>query len=284
MTKKEIYPMIRKLAAIHITYCAIISLVILLMGGVVLSYFPVHQKAIDGLNTSLVHQWLFHNISSNPLVTAWVILICLASGILFINTLVCSMTTLVSAAIKHRSINRWSFLCMHLLFLVVLVCHGLALISGHKTQEIKLYPGDSHGLINGFSLKVDEINFVDDTRLISMKMKKNRNLMTRKTFHADQNTASVTLLKDQTPVKSQKVMMLNPLVHDAMRITLTRFLLKKNTGNKEINENTSNKNEQGVEKEKIGAVFILSSNNFTALFFIAYGLLILTIIIYILIR
>ena len=277
-------PMVRKLAGIHITYSAIITLVILLMGGVVLSYFPVHQKAIDGLNTNLVHQWLFLNISSNPLVTAWVIMICLASGILFINTLCCSMTTLVSAAVKHSSINRWSFLCMHLLFLVVLLCHGLALISGHKTQEIELYPGDSHGLINGFSLRVDGIDFVDDTRLISMKMKKSRKLMTRKTFHADQNTARVTLVKDQIPVKSQDVMMLNPLVYDGMRITLTRFLLKKNTGSREVNGNTSNENNPRVEKEKIGAVFLLSSNNFTALFFIAYGLLILTIIIYMLTR
>ncbi len=276
--------MIRKLAGIHITYSTIIALVILLMGGVVLCYFPMHQKTIDGLNTSLIHQWVFHNIAGNPLVIAWVFIICLVSGILFINTLCCSMTTLVSAAVKHSSINRWSFLFMHLLFMVVLVCHGLALISGHKTQEIELYPGESHGLIDGFSLTVDEINFVDDTRLISMKMKQSRKLMTRKTFHADQNIARVTLLKDQTPVKSQKVMMLHPLVHDDMRITLTRFLLEKNTGSKDLNGNTSNENQTRVKKEKIGAVFILSRNNFTALFFIAYGLLILTIIIYMLIR
>ncbi len=276
--------MIRKLAAIHITYSAILALVILLMGGIVLSYFPAHQKAIDGLNTNLIHQWLFHNIFNNTLVTAWVIMLCLASGILFINTLCCSMTTLVSAAVKHSSINRWSFLCMHLLFLVVLLCHGLALISGHKTQEIELYPGDSHGLINGFSLTVDEVNFVDDIRLISMKMKKSRKLMTRKTFHADQNTARVTLIKDRTPIKSQKVMMLKPLVYDGMRITLTRFLLKKDTETREVNGNTSNENNPRLEKEKIGAVFIFSSNNFTALFFIAYGLLILTIIIYMLMR
>ncbi|GAB6142946.1 hypothetical protein [Desulfocicer niacini] len=273
--------MIRKLAAINITYSVIIALVTLLMGGVVFSYFPTHQKAIDGLNTTLVHQWLFHNISSNPLVTVWVVMICVASGILFINALCCSMTSLVSAAIKHSSIKRWSFLFMHLLFLVVLVCHGLALISGHKTQEIELYAGDSHALINGFSLKAEQINFVDETRLISMKMKKSRKLMTRKTFHADKNTATVTLLKAQTTVKSQKVMMLKPLVHDGMRITLTRFLLKKNGESSKINGNSFNEKAPNIEKENIGAVFILSRNNFTALFFIAYGLLILTIIIYI---
>ena len=268
--------MIRKLASIHITYSAIISLGILLMGGIVLSYFPTHQKAIDGLNTSLIHQWLFRN---NPMVSIWVLLVCLASAILFINTLFCSVTTLVPAALKHKSINRWCFLCMHLLFLVVLACHGLSLISGHKTQELELYPGNTQELINGFSLKVKGINFVDDTLLLSMKKKESRKLMTRKSFHADQNTADIILLENQSQIANKKIKMLQPLVHDGMRITLKRFVLKKNNLN---NKNSPIKNTDGMKKDEIGAVFILSSNNFTSIFFTAYGLLICTIIIYIL--
>ena len=73
--------------------------------------------------------------------------------------------------------------------------------------------------------------------------------------------------------------MLQPLVHDGMRITLKRFVLKKNNLN---NKNSPIKNTDGMKKDEIGAVFILSSNNFTSIFFTAYGLLICTIIIYIL--
>ena len=275
--------MIRKIASIHITFSAIITLGILLMGGVVLSYFPTHQKALDGLNTTHIHHWLMQFISSNSLATIWTVLLCLASGVLFVNALTCSVTTLLPAALRLGSIKQWSFLCMHLLFLLVLTCHGLALISGHKTTEIELYPGESRELFNGFSLVVEGTKFVDDTRLISMKMKQSRPLMTRKTFHADQNSARVILLKNQEQVASQRVMLLKPLVHDDMRITLTRFLLKGNPGKNKNNKSVDTADGKGLAKEeKIGAAFTVTSNHFTSFFFTAYGLLILTIISYIL--
>ena len=271
--------MIRKMASIHITFSTIITLIMLLMGGVILSYFPHHQKALDGLNTALIHHWLVQFISSNSITVTWAVMVCLASGILFINALACCSTMLLPAALKHASIKQWSFLCMHILFLLVLTCHGVALISGHKTEEIELYPGESHELFNGFSLVVKSTSFVDDTRLISMNRKESRQFMTRKTFHADQNGADVVLMKNQKPLKTQNVIMLKPLVHDNMRISLTRFLFKKPAQKSGKGMDTADGNSLIREKE-IGAVFTVTSNNFTSLFFTAYGLLILATISY----
>ncbi|MFK5952923.1 MAG: hypothetical protein QM498_07670 [Desulfobacterium sp.] len=278
--------MIQKLASIHLTFYSIISLGVLLIMGVVLCYFPDHQSAIDGLNSKLIHHWLGATISSNPIVSIWVIIVCMVSAILFINTLLCSATTLLSAALKRPSLKRWSFMLMHVLFLLVLTCHGLSLISGHKIENIQLYPGESHELSDGFSFVIQGITFVDDTRLISMKTKKNRHLMTRKTFHPDKNYASVVLMKNQKPVTSQKVMMLNPLVHGSMRITLNRFLFENPTeGNVKRGKDTGGKNKtgDGIKKEKkMGAAFTISKNKFTTVFFVAYGLLISTIICFVL--
>jgi len=278
--------MIQKIASIHLTFYSIISLGVLLIMGVVLCYFPDHQSAIDGLNSSLIHHWLGETISSNPIVSIWVIIMCMVSAILFINALLCSATTLLSAALRRPSLKRWSFMLMHVLFLLVLACHGLSLISGHKTENIHLYPGESHELSDGFSLEIQGITFVDDTRLISMKTKKNRHLMTRKTFHPDKNYASVVLMKNQKPVTSQKVMMLNPLVHGSMRITLNRFLFENPVRGDERNGKNSGKKNvagDGIKKEKqMGAAFTISKNRFTTVFFVAYGLLISTIICFVL--
>jgi hypothetical protein len=268
--------MIRKTASINVTFYCIISLGVLLIVGVILCYFPNHQRAIDGLNSSLIHHWLEQTISTNPIVFIWVIIVCMVSGILFINALLCSATTLLSAALRRSTLKRWTFLLMHILFLLVLACHGLALISGHKTENIQLYPGESHELFNGLSLVVQGITFVDDTRFISMKTKKSRHLMTRKTFHPNKNYANVVLMKKQKPVRSQKVMMLNPLVYDSMRVTLNRFLFQKPTGN-DGKEEKDGGEENGRERG-IGVAFTISQNNFTTLFFVAYGLLIFTII------
>ena len=278
--------MIQRLSSIHLTFYSIISLGSLLIMGVILCYFPDHQSAIDGLNSNLIHHWLGKTISSNPVVSIWVIIVCMVSVILFINALLCSATTLLSAALKRPSLKRWSFMLMHVLFLLVLACHGLSLISGHKTENIHLYPGESHELSDGLSLVIQGITFVDDTRLISMKTKKNRHLMTRKTFHPDKNYASVVLIKNQKPVTSQKVMMLTPLVHGSMRITLNRFLFKNFArGDERDGKVTGEKNEteDGIKKtKKMGVAFTISQNRFTTVFFVAYGLLISSIICFVL--
>lgn len=277
--------MIQKLVSIHLTFYSIISLGVLLIMGVILCYFPDHQRAIDGLNSSLIHHWLEKSITANPIVSIWVMIVCMISAILFINALLCSATTLLSAALRRPSLKRWSFMLMHVLFLLVLACHGLALISGHKTENIQLYSGESQELSDGFSLVIQGITFVDDTRLISMKTKKSRHLMTRKTFHPDKNYASVVLMKNQKPVTSQRVMMLNPLVHGSMRITLNRFLFENPQGGDERDgKDTGEKNETGevIKKGlKMGVAFTISKNRFTTLFFVAYGLLISTIICFI---
>jgi len=278
--------MIQKLSSIHLTFYSIIILGALLTMGVILCYFPDHQSAIDGLNSSLIHHWLEKSIIANPIVSIWVIIVCMVSAILFINALLCSATSLLSAALRRPSLKRWNFMLMHVLFLLVLACHGLALISGHKTENIQLYPGESHELSDGFSLVIQGITFVDDTRLISMKTKKNRHLMTRKTFHLDKNYASVVLMKNKKPFTSQKVMMLNPLVHGSMRITLNRFLFENPQGSDDRAEKDSGKKNEtgdGIKKErKMGAAFTISKNKFTTVFFVAYGLLISTIICFIL--
>ncbi|SMD13170.1 hypothetical protein SAMN02746065_1471 [Desulfocicer vacuolatum DSM 3385] len=307
--------MIQKLSSIKLTFYSIICLGILLIMGVIFCYFPVHQTNIDQLNSNLIHHWLGKTVTTNPIVSIWVISVCLVSAILFINALLCSLSHLLPAALKHSSLKKWSFMLMHLLFLLVLTCHGLSLVSGHKTEDIQLYPGETHELSNGFSLLIEDIIFVDDTRLISMKTKKSRHLMTRKTFHPDKNYASVILMEKTKPLTSQRIMMLNPLVHGTMRLTLKRFLFEtpeksedkmdgSNTGGRNQDMKAHKKNSRQTtgssllvigeagskgdspgavtkKEKKIGVVFTISENRFTTLFFVAYGLLISTIICFI---
>ena len=259
--------MIRKLASIKLTFFTLIALVILLLSGVGLTLISQHQTAIEQLNTTLIHHWFLETAPDNLLTALWMMLICLASALLLLNALCCTLTALLPMAHRRRSPKQWCLFAMHILFLAVLVCHGLFLMSGHKSEAMRLFPGQSVPLPNGLSLVLETVTFVDDHRLLAMEPKKSRQLMSRQAFHARENKAGVRLMKNQTLLVQADIKMLKPLVYQSMRITLNRFLMRKKT--------------TGNGADIIGMSIAITPNTFTSFFFTAYGLLILTIVGYI---
>ncbi len=278
--------MIRKLASIRLTFVCIISLGTLLIAGVLFYNSPDGREAIENLNGMLLFSWINEHLFTHTILSLWVLFVCAVAGILFINTLCCTFFNLLPLALKRSNLKRWSFFGIHILFIVVLSCHGVALISGHKAENITLFPGASHPLTDGLTLRISEITYVDDIAILTKKKQESRKMMTRKAFHHHQNEVEADLMRGDEVVASKSVRFLEPLVHGSLRVTLTRFLLKKSQNRSGIQGEQGDvlilsgaKGEGNIDQSTgaIGAVFTVTKNPFTPVFFTAYGLLIIAI-------
>ena len=278
--------MVRRLASIRLTFVCILSLGALLMTGVFLYNSPDGRDVIESLNGMLLFSWIGQHLFTHTTLSFWVFGVCTVAGLLFINTLCCTFFNLLPLALKRSNLKRWSFFGIHILFIVVLSCHGIALISGHKAENITLFPGASHPLTDGLTLQISEITYVDDIAILTKKKQESRKMMTRKRFHHHKNGVGADLMRGDDVVASGTVRFLEPLVYGSLRVTLTRFLLKKNQKRGETQGERGDalilngaKGDKNIDQSTgaIGAVFTVTQNPFTSVFFTAYGLLIIAI-------
>ena len=252
--------MIQKIASIKLTFFSLILLIVLMGVGVVLSLFPAYTDAIEKMNQTIVYHWIVNTWHETPLLTAWVLLVTVSSAVLFVNTACCSMTMQLHTALKTASVRRWSFFIIHFLFLMVLACHGITMVTGHKQDNIQLYPGQSHLFGDNYRIDMKNITFADDPQFLTMNRKKSRHLMTRKNIHPKLNFADITLSQNNRQLDSQRVFMLCPMRYKSIRITVTRFIAKRQNGQQTIGVNLS-----------------VTRNIFTPFFFTVYALMIITL-------
>lgn len=251
-------PMLKRLSSLNLTFWSLLTLVSFLVCGIFLCLDPYYKSAIDGLNHHLLVQWLGHHLEKHPLICVWVLGICMASGLLMVNALACTLTAQLTAARRSRSRRRWFFFGAHLLFILVLGCHGITLVSGTRYGSITLYPGETHRLDKTTTIELVRTVYVDDPALLKMEMKKSRRLMTRETFHMKENRAYIKLSREGKPDMIKTVKFLKPLVSGALRVTLTTF--RPDTAGKGI-----------------GVTVTAGKIPLVPLFFTAYALLILAL-------
>jgi len=161
-------------------------------------------------------------------------------------------------ATKSRKLEKWLFFILHCLFIVVLACHGLILIVNHKQSNITLFPHEKISFNDQYTIEVSEVSFVDDISVLKQGKKKQRALMTRKNIHRKKNFVQVSLYQHARLIKTQKVMMLSPLRHDAIQVTLTEFIVKEIEG-----------------QDRVGVNLTMTENRLNFFFFTIYGLMIL---------
>ncbi len=252
--------MIQKIASIKLTFFSLVLMVMLMGMGVVLSLFPAYTDAIEQMNQTIVYHWILSAWHENPLLTIWVLLVTVSSAVLFINTACCSMTLQLRTALKTASIQRWAFFVIHFLFLMVLACHGITMVTGHKQDNIQLYPGQSHRFGDNYRIDMVDVTFADDPKFLTMNRKKSRHLMTRENIHPKLNFADINLFKNDCKLDSQRVFMLQPMRYRSLRITVTKFVAKPQKGLQTAGVNLS-----------------VTRNIFTSFFFTVYALMIITL-------
>ncbi len=250
--------MIQKIGSIKLTFFVLILLVVLMGMGIALSLFPAYTDAIEKMNQTIVYHWIVNTWHVNPVLTAWVLLVTISGAVLFINTACCSMTRQLRTALKTASVRRWSFFIIHFLFLMVLACHGITMVTGHKQDNIRLFPGQSHLFGDNYRIDMVDVTFADNLKFLTMKRKESRHLMTRKNIHPKLNYADIALFQNNRRLNSQRVFMLHPMRYRSIRITVTRFIVKRQNG-----------------QQTIGANLSVTCNIFTQFFFTVYALMII---------
>lgn len=258
--------MIKTLSSIRLTFILLIIITLLMMAGILLSLSETYSRSLLFINETIVFDFLRRHWQEHIVLSIWTLIICLICFFLFINTAFCTITNQLKAAIKISGMRKWSFFIIHITFLTVLACHGITLVCGEKQSHIKLFPGQSHIFEKDLEIKITEIEFNDDIKLLKLEKQKARQLMTRENFHRDRNFARIEVYEKGREIGREKIKMLSPFRHGSLQITLTRFFYKT------------------VDKEgSVGVSITITRNIFTPFFLFVYAVMIIFLILFIVI-
>lgn len=247
--------MIQRLSSITLTFYNLVVLILLMGVGVLLSLS--HKEIFTQMNEVNIFNWITATWESAPLLVVWFLVLCLSAGVLFINALCCSLDRQLVLAKKTGQLKNWLFFILHFLFLMTLACHGLILVVGEKQSRVLLFPGQVE-TFGPYEIQLDDLVFSDDTNILRVPKKEQRALMTRKSIHIHENYARLSLLKNNRPLASKKVMMLSPLQYRSVQITLIEFVI------------------QGADN-RLGVILTFTNNFLNRFFFWVYGVMILAL-------
>ncbi|CCK79123.1 hypothetical protein [Desulfobacula toluolica] len=250
--------MIQKLSSIKFAFYNLVCLVCFMGAGVYLSRW--YKNDFKVMNETLIFEWLKSAWSQTPVLVVWFALLCLSAGLLFVNTLCCSFTKQIQVARKSGKFEKWLFFVLHCLFIVVLACHGLILVVGHKQGNITLFSNSKMLFQNQYLIEVSDIVFKDDINILKAGKQEQRIMMTRDNIHRKQNFAIVSLYQASTLMETKKVMMLSPLRHGSIQVALTDFIVKK-----------------ADNQERVGVKLTITDNPLNIFFFTIYALMILSL-------
>ena len=99
------------------------------------------------------------------------------------------------------------------MFLLVLACHGITMVTGHKQENVRLAPGESHVFGENCRIDLVDVTFSDNPDFLTMNKKKRHQMMTRENFHPKQNFAKIALSQNGRQEGLQNVFFLTPLKH-----------------------------------------------------------------------
>lgn len=242
----------QRLTSVRLTFYALVVLVCLMGIG---SYLSLTNKPIFlAMNESGIMDWFPATWQGAPWVMAWFLALCLAAAVLFINGIACCLLRQLPQAKRSRRKRFWVFFILHCLFLLVLGCHGLALVSGTKLSHIHLFPGETQKF-GPYEILVSQVIYQDDMAILSADKKKQRAMMTQKNIRLSNNWADLTLSKNNVPLVSGRIKMLSPLRSGFLQITLTQFLVDPTGTGPGVN-------------------LVVTHNILNALFFTAYAVMI----------
>jgi hypothetical protein len=253
--------MIKKLASIKLTFVALAGLVAILGVGVGLTYSQGHVGTIQSISEGIALDWLLGAGHADRVVLIWFAATCAVAAVLLFNVIACIGLQMVKLFQNNDILRKCLFVLIHVMFAVVLLCHGLGMILGYKYSPIEMWPEDSFAFEGGYEITVDDLMFGDDTAMLEANYKTRRSMLTRERFHPENNSAAVTLKYKGRIIRSDRVCILAPMIADGIQITLTDFIY-----------------DEDKTENPIGISLVVAKNPITPLFFTAYVVLILSLI------
>ncbi len=250
---------INRLASLQITGWLLIGLIAWFFLGAQAAGIPSFSQGLSGMNEILAGSWLITRGQDHLPVLAWLFVLIGLAGILGINLAACIYRRLPRPGNGRNPFRLWIFLAIHLLFGLVMLLHGLEMFLGHKYPVHQLAAGQTAILDSNWRLEVHTVNFVNDPELLQLEKQEARQRISRDRFDMQANFVRVSLLRDQERVRTEDIRMLAPMSHKGMHVVL-----------------------RGLEYdgENITARLRVVESFLHTPFTIAYGMLIITMIIW----
>ncbi len=224
--------------------------------GLVLCQLPSQVPFFQAMDQTLLLHWLAGPAWSDPLAPAWFIGMCLAVGLMLLNLAACTFTRLLPRLKSGSRLKGWLLTLVHLVMLLVLLGHAAEMGLGFKREGLRLLPGQRIDLPEaGVALRLETVEFPGDKSLLNAPYRQARWLMTTRSF--DRQASQARLHLDGPGVQGLPgvLRILEPLVLDGLRVTLTDFFREG----------------EGAEA-RVGIVLTVGHNPLAPLFFAAYGL------------
>lgn len=253
--------MIKKLASIQLTFITLASLVAMLGIGAGLAYSQGHAETIELISEAIALDWLLAAGHGDRVVLVWFVATCAVAAVLFLNVIACIGLHMAELFRNTGIFRRCLFILAHVMFAVILLCHGLGMILGYKYSPIEMWSKDSFVFEGGYEITVDDVIFKDDAAMLEADYKTRRSMLTRERFHPGNNSAVVTLRYEGRIIQSERVCILAPMVANGIQITLTDFIYNRDKA-----------------ENPIGISLAVTKNSVTQLFFASYVVLILSLI------
>ncbi|MEI6858722.1 MAG: hypothetical protein V5788_02850 [Shewanella sp.] len=156
---------IKWLYSLGCAFVLLLSVALWFALGMALSEQDSSGKVLEILNDLPMAEWYQHLLSA-PLVASWLLGLLILMFLLGLNTVLCSWRDLWPTWRQKRWRSpRIMMLPIHLLTLVIFICHGIDLvfIHGHETQVLQVGQSFDSGR---FKLVLNRVDYRDDIALI----------------------------------------------------------------------------------------------------------------------
>jgi len=258
--------MIKTLSSMRFAFWLLLSIIIWFFIGAMLTINDSFYYAIKKMGNELILDWLLKNSVETPIVLGWFIGLCIIGFLLAISFLFCTWNNLLKVVRKQTSLKSILLFTIHVLFVIIMTLHLGSMLLGYKHSDVELAVGQEFKFEKGFSLVLNDVNYIDDINVLKMKYKEMRKYHTRDGFHYKDNYAILILKQNDNVIRSEKVSMLSPFKHGSLRATISYFYLPK-----------------GSKSDTPGVKLVIAKNYFNELFFIFYALEILNILLFLII-
>ncbi|HNQ67517.1 MAG TPA: hypothetical protein PKN32_04005 [Bacteroidales bacterium] len=256
---------IKFLSSLKLTAILVILLVAIMLTGGFLTRWDSIYYGFKEMNNLITLDWFLNHQSHNTAILIWFVVLCATAVLFGINMVLCSFDNLLRVSIKRKNLKNITLFVVHIVFVIILSMHALVLVIGYKQGGIVLTENETYKLKDGYELKLEEIKFIDNKALLKGDKKSHRLEMTLDSFHYKENYAKLTLYKDNKEIVRGEAYIFQPIFGEGFQITLDKFIMDKKT-------------------KQPAVIITVGKNPLTWIFFVFYGLGIITMLAYLVVR
>jgi protein-S-isoprenylcysteine O-methyltransferase Ste14 len=255
----------RYLSSMHFAFVSLVAMALWFFVGMMLTLDDSLRQAMREMNHQMLADWFFYSGIKNPMLATWFIVFCFLAMIMAFSITFCTVQTLLRTLKNKRDTRSILLFSIHLNFIIILFFHVITLLTGFKEGAIEMFPGEVFKHRSGYSFTLKELRYVDNVDEIAEKDKKSRRDMPPGKFSYKINHALFVISRNDAVLAEGKSFVMQPYIHEDIRITLEKFVAKDISG-----------------KKVAGVKCTFVKNNLIFIFFIFYALEVLLILLFLL--